>query len=37
MIGNIIDEVGLGADDPTAPAGGALTNRKAWRTSTPRR
>ncbi len=30
MIGGIIDKVGLGADDPTAPAGGALTTRKAW-------
>ena len=30
MIEKIVDKVGLGSTDPTTPAGGALTTRKAW-------
>ena len=30
MIDKIVDKVGLGSTDPSTPAGGALTTRKAW-------
>ena len=30
MIVKIVDKVGLGSTDPSTPAGGALTTRKAW-------